>query len=360
MKKKSELKPTFNFEEAALSHGYLKARLILKQLTAVSKQKEIDDAGLNDPLLKIRNKLKAKDDLKISRTIGLISDERIVEKILSLTSKEKAHEKTISSMGKRRRNEIGEESNSTQNEKVDIDTDISFHKALISEDGALYLAQTKLDNLPMGLGDTLALQTCFLNTLKCPGNNFKYLTSYQLPQLSTFHMRYLREINLSSNKLKNLPSSIGNMNLLHTLNISNNLLSSLPTSIGQIRQLTDLNISDNSFHTLPAEFAKQNYLTRLNLSSNAITIIPPCIIKLSNLKILDLSQNHIQHLAIMPLTFMKPMDLWKKMLDEKDGRFLFLHTLTKEKVDRIQSYTGKTTYVFLYRNIIRVYINICI
>jgi hypothetical protein len=99
MKRKSDLNPGFDFEAAALTHGYLKARLILKQLTAVSKQKAIDDAGLNDPLLKIRNALKAKDELKISRTIGLISDERTVEKILSLTSKEKAHEKIISSIG---------------------------------------------------------------------------------------------------------------------------------------------------------------------------------------------------------------------------------------------------------------------
>jgi Leucine-rich repeat (LRR) protein len=170
------------------------------------------------------------------------------------------------------------------------------------------------------------------------------LTTYQLPQLSTFHMRYVREMNLSDNKLKNLPYSLGNMNLVHTMNLSNNLLSALPSSIGQIKQLTDLNISFNSFHTLPPEFAKQTSLTRLNLSSNAIAIIPPCIVKLSNLKNLDLSLNHLQHLAVMPLAFMRPMDLWKKTLDEENSRFLFLHMLTKERVDRIDKYTGEYMY----------------
>jgi Leucine-rich repeat (LRR) protein len=331
MKRKSNLNTDFDFEAVALSHGYLKARLILKQLTAVSKQKTIDDAGLNDPLLKIRNVLKAKDELKISRTIGLISDEKTVEKILSLTSKEKAHEKTISLIGKRGKGgkyELHPELPSIKDEEVNVDTDMTdmaFHKALISEEGVLNLAQSKLECLPTGIGDTLALQACFLNSMKCSGNNFKYLTSYQLPQLSTYHMRYVREINLSDNKLKTLPHTIGNMNLLHTLNVSNNLLSSLPSSIGQINQLTDLNISFNSFHTLPPEFAKQTSLTRLNLSSNAIAMIPPCIIKLVNLKLLDLSLNHLQHLAVMPLAFMRPMDLWKKILDEENSRYIYIN-----------------------------------
>ena len=104
--------------------------------------------------------------------------------------------------------------------------------------------------------------------------------------------------------------------------------------------LTDLNISNNAFNTLPPEFAQQTSLTRLNISQNAMSAIPPCIVKLLKLTTLDMSANYLQHLAVLPLQLMKPKDLWKRILSEEDGRFVYIHMLTKEKVDHVSNYTG--------------------
>ena len=71
-----------------------------------------------------------------------------------------------------------------------------------------------------------------------------------------------------------------------------------------------------------------------------MSVIPPCIAKLIKLKSLDISKNYLQHLAIMPLAFAKPKDLWKRMLSEEDGKFVFFHMLTKETIDHISAYKG--------------------
>jgi Leucine-rich repeat (LRR) protein len=221
MMKAPKLDGAFDFEAVAKSKGYLKARLILKQLTADSKEREISKAGINDPYLVIREKLKAKDDLKLSRTIGLTSSESHLEKILALGTKNSV---ILNSLEKTVKAE---------------ETDSCFHSTLLSEDGALFMANTVQTCIPTAFGDTLALQTSFMKIIKCPGNQFKYLTPKLIPQLSTYHMRYVQDINLSNNKLRNMPSEIGNLIHLHTMDLSGNMLSELPTSIVKLKVLFD-------------------------------------------------------------------------------------------------------------------------
>lgn len=329
-----KLDSSFDFEAVANSKGYLKARLILKQLTADSKQKDITNAEKNDPLLSIRERLKAQNDLKISRTIGLTSSESHLEKILSLAKKDR-------NVPSERNGPNGECSVSVSTADTEGTIDSTFHRSLLSEEGSLFFANTGLECLPIEFGDTLALQTAFVKSIMCPGNNFRYLTPKQIPQLSVYHLRYVRDINLSNNKLKSMPSEIGNMKSLQTMDLSGNLLSSLPASIINLKELNYLNISNNAFNTLPPEFAEQISLTRLNISSNAMSAIPPCIVKLIKLKTLDLSKNYLQHLAVMPLSLLQPKDLWKRMLSEESGKFVYFHMLTKETVERISSYNGQ-------------------
>lgn len=337
--------PPFDFEAVAKDKGYLKARLILKQYTAENKQKEIDYADLNDPLLSIRNRLKAKNDLKVSRTVGLISSESHIERILELNNRDKNTIRTNHNRENDRSSTSNSSNSSGGSTQVAVIEDkessaTAYHQALISTEGSLFLSQGGSDYLPVGFGDTIALQSSFLRSMHCPGNNFKYITSHQIPQFSTYHMRHVRNLNLNNNKLKTFPNSIGNLHLLSVLDVAGNLLSSFPSSVYSLKQLIDLNISNNAFSSLPPEFSSLQSLTRLNLSNNALTAIPPCISKLLSLAHLDLSSNHILHLAIMPLNFIQPIDLWKKILNEEEGRFMYFHVLTKEKVYHISTYSG--------------------
>ena len=308
----------FDFAAVAKTDGYLKARLMLQSITAEQNQKNIDSASANDPRTVMREKLRKNDDLKISRTIGLVSTESHIEKILSLAGK----------------NQLAVDDQHENN------VDRIFDSALACDDNSLFMAHSGLESFPNGFGDTLFLQTGFLKSMKCPGNQFKYLTPRQLPQLSTYHFRCVKEIDFSSNNIKNLPSEIGNLRLLQSLDLSHNQLSSLPSSISHLKNLKNFNVSNNSFKSLPAEFAQLLSLTKLNMSANGMTEIPPSIAKLTRLKSLDFSSNYLQHLAVMPLKFKSTDDLWKRTLSEKEGRFVYFNMLTKETVYHIASSTG--------------------
>lgn len=310
---------TFDFAAAAKENGYIKARLMLQLMTAEQNQKDIDFASANDHRAVMRNKLKAKEDQKISRTIGLVNTESHIEKVLSLVG----------------RNQLA------VYHEIENSADRIFDNALATNDSALLMAQSGLECFPYGFGDTLFLQTGFIKSMKCPGNQFKYMTPRQLPQFSTYHFRYVREIDFSSNNIKSLPSEIGNLQLLQSLDLSHNLLSSLPSSISYLKHLKDLNISNNSFNALPAEFALLSSLTRLNMSANTMTEVPPSIVKLTRLKSLDLSSNSLQHLAVMSLKFRSSSELWKRTLSEKEGRFVYFNMLTKETVYHIASSDGR-------------------
>ena len=85
-------------------------------------------------------------------------------------------------------------------------------------------------------------------------------------------------------------------------------------------------------------------LTALNLSSNAFATVPSCLTKLVNLKDLDMSKNYLQHLGILPMVLLKPMDLWLRTFDESNPRnphFVFKNILTKEEVVHVESYDGQ-------------------
>ncbi|KAK4478069.1 hypothetical protein RD792_017334 [Penstemon davidsonii] len=152
----------------------------------------------------------------------------------------------------------------------------------------------------------------------------------------------LEELNLSANLLESLPDSMGLLFKLKILDVSRNKNSlpcqivfliagfelvnlkrlsihlnkirSLPTSIGDMKSLTLLHVHFNELHGLPPSIGKLTNLEILNLSSNFsdMTELPETISDLTNLKELDLSNNQIHAL---PDTFGRLVNLTKLEVD---------------------------------------------
>lgn len=90
--------------------------------------------------------------------------------------------------------------------------------------------------------------------------------------------------NLTSNGLKNIPSSIGRLEQLTQLFLGFNHLTSLPDSIGDLTALTHLNINRNSIESLPDSIGKLKNLVLLDISNNRLKTVPENIQNLKKLK----------------------------------------------------------------------------
>ncbi|KAK9693863.1 cysteinyl-tRNA synthetase [Basidiobolus ranarum] len=85
----------------------------------------------------------------------------------------------------------------------------------------------------------------------------------------------LREINLSGNGYKYVPSSVRHTPKLLRLDLSNNRLKEIESAqLHYARELTDLNFCNNRINTIPREFVDLTTLACLNLSNNKFTEFP--------------------------------------------------------------------------------------
>lgn len=102
---------------------------------------------------------------------------------------------------------------------------------------------------------------------------------------------------------------------LRRLSVPFNKLRSLPTSIGEMKSLSILDVHFNELHGLPLSIGKLTNLEILNLSSNfnGFTHLPDTIGDLINLKELDLSNNQIYEL---PVTFGRLDNLIEFKMDQ--------------------------------------------
>ncbi|VIO92904.1 Leucine Rich Repeat family protein [Brugia malayi] len=106
----------------------------------------------------------------------------------------------------------------------------------------------------------------------------------------------LRNLDVSQNKIRTLPTFIGSFSNLKQLHLSNNELKNLPDEMGVLKKLEVLDLSCNQLNSLPESLAGLCSLKTLNISKNKFVHLPVCVCHLSELNILDASSNLIEFL----------------------------------------------------------------
>lgn len=96
------------------------------------------------------------------------------------------------------------------------------------------------------------------------------LSGQGLRVLSTalFNYTFLTEIYVASNKITQLPATIGQLRALRHLDASNNQLKDLPPELGMCVYLKNLLLFDNQLLTLPNELGSLHQLDMLGIEGN--------------------------------------------------------------------------------------------
>jgi Leucine-rich repeat (LRR) protein len=98
----------------------------------------------------------------------------------------------------------------------------------------------------------------------------------------------LVELDLSRNRLKALPTSIGQLKNVKKLIVDRNKLESIPKEIGQMESLQELILNRNELTSIPKEISALKNLYLIDLWSNNLSNLPQSMKNMPNLKEVDL------------------------------------------------------------------------
>lgn len=158
------------------------------------------------------------------------------------------------------------------------------HVETSKKTGVLNLSDNHLKQYP----DAIDVLHPFLRTLDLSKNKLKILPK------SIGQFKELKILNVSNNSLENLPEEINNLSKIETLQVNCNLLKSLPP-LSNLMFLKRASFGDNQLSTFPEVLCELKHLEALDLSKNNITKLPD-LIKQSRLVELNLNQNQIRTL----------------------------------------------------------------
>ncbi|XP_076848513.1 DISP complex protein LRCH3 isoform X3 [Brachyhypopomus gauderio] len=130
-----------------------------------------------------------------------------------------------------------------------------------------------------------------------------------LPE-SLINLQALTYLNISRNQLPTLPAHVCSLPL-KVLIACNNKLVSLPEELGQLRQLTELDVSCNEIQTLPAQVGQLEALRDLNIRRNHLVRLPPELAELPLVR-LDFSCNKV---TVIPVCYRNLRHLQSMVLD---------------------------------------------
>ncbi|KAM9355208.1 uncharacterized protein KZ484_013394 [Pholidichthys leucotaenia] len=152
---------------------------------------------------------------------------------------------------------------------------------------------------------------------------FTNITSIAEHHLTTTPL--LQELHLYSNFLQSLsPHLLRGVPHLHTLDLTGNKLSDLPKDVFTHAPLQNLVLKNNLIKAADADWLPDNSnLTWLDLSENGLTIIPTALLqKLPHLETLDLSNNNLEKIpanSLDTLTKLERLKLQNNKLDAIDA-----------------------------------------
>lgn len=158
-----------------------------------------------------------------------------------------------------------------------------FRDAPIRE---LVLANNMLAAFALRLGEHS------LETLNLSGNQLE-----RAPTEVLEHCRRLRVLNLSENRLAQLPASVGCLTTLERLDLSGNSLERLPDELTQCAALRELRCDHNYLTALPTRMRMLQRLERLHVAFNRLTALPS---SLRDLRALNCVYANNNSLAVPP------------------------------------------------------------
>lgn len=125
-----------------------------------------------------------------------------------------------------------------------------------------------------------------------------------------FQSKQIKELNLSGNKLINIPEQIGSLQTLERLYMSHCELINLPNTIGDLINLQELNLGANNLTILPNSIGKLKSLKELNLSYNELSVVPESFRELKSIEIISFHSNPLIELPYWfgELTTLKRLD----------------------------------------------------
>ncbi|KAJ8772974.1 hypothetical protein K2173_028151 [Erythroxylum novogranatense] len=149
----------------------------------------------------------------------------------------------------------------------------------------LDLTQNKLVDIPTEINKLINLQRLIL------ADNLIERLPMNLGKLQS-----LKIMTLDRNRISSLPDELGQLVRLERLYISANLLTCLPETIGSLRNLSLLNISNNKLKALPESIGSCFSLEEIEANDNLIEDLPASICNLSQLKSLSLNNNNVSQI----------------------------------------------------------------
>ncbi|KAI9088408.1 hypothetical protein K1719_029857 [Acacia pycnantha] len=146
----------------------------------------------------------------------------------------------------------------------------------------LDLTHNRIVDVPLEMGKLINLQRLVL------ADNLIESLSVHLGKLQS-----LKIMILDGNRITSLPDELGQLVKLEQVSISGNLLTCLPVTIGSLRSLTLLNVSNNKLKSLPESIGSCFSLEELQANENLIEDLPAALCNLTRLKSLCLDNNEI-------------------------------------------------------------------
>ncbi|CAI4231686.1 unnamed protein product [Auanema sp. JU1783] len=155
----------------------------------------------------------------------------------------------------------------------------------------LQLKNTGIKKLP----DALQQVSDVIRNLDLSFNKICEIPSY-IGQFS-----HLKQLHLGNNKLENLPEEIGSLKNLEVLSVQCNLLSSLPSTLAACTSLKNINLSSNNFTSFPIELCQLLCIEMIDMSNNKITAVPK---EISTCRATELNINQ-NRLAVLSASHLK-------------------------------------------------------
>ncbi|MDQ3190394.1 MAG: leucine-rich repeat domain-containing protein [Bacteroidota bacterium] len=134
--------------------------------------------------------------------------------------------------------------------------------------------------------DVFTLEEALLNPEQVYKLNLKRHKLSQFPDLNLFPN--LQWINLSRNRMTEIPAEIFLLKNLQYLDLSKNKIDLIPKEIGNLTSLKQLYLNQNNIASLPPQIGKLINLELFDLWENEISVLPIEIAELKKLKTLDL------------------------------------------------------------------------